>query len=254
MLFTIVSAVNNDSVLNSCLLASPGIGDKCDVILQRSYSDASIAYNEAISRAKTNLVIFAHQDVFFPEGWLERLGGIIADLEKSDPNWGVLGVWGVSENGVPSGHVYCMATGRILGHDNTPPTPVMTLDEVILIVKKSSGLLFDSKLKGFHFYGTDICLEAKSKGMRSYSISSLCIHNTNGYKYLPYAFWANYLFIRRKWKSQLPIHTSCTIITRWCLPVIVWNIRRVIMQIRGRLKPNKRVPDPRILLHKLSLP
>ena len=44
------------------------------------------------------------------------------------------------------------------------PAQVATLDELLLIVKRDSGLRFDPEL-GFHLYGADICLQAIEQGL-----------------------------------------------------------------------------------------
>jgi hypothetical protein len=130
---------------------------------------------------------------------------------------------------------------------------VRTLDEVLLILKKSSGLRFDQRIPGFHMYGADICLEAHRHGLKCYAISAFCIHNTNQYGLLPLQFWQGYLAMRRKWKAQLPIKTSCTEITRWCWPMIRSNVARAINLATGRDKPPaKRVSDPNQLCREIA--
>lgn len=47
------------------------------------------ALNEGIEKAKTDIVVLTHQDVFFPKNWVEKLEEYI-DL----PNWGVIGLLG----------------------------------------------------------------------------------------------------------------------------------------------------------------
>ena len=91
-----------------------------------------------------------------------------------------------------------------------------SLDEVVLIFRKSSGLMFDEYLPGYHLYGADICAEARRQGRKSYAISAFCIHNTNIGGILPLEFWKCYLFMRRKWMNSLPIHTPCTRISLSC--------------------------------------
>ena len=127
-----------------------------------------------------------------------------------------------------------------------------SLDEVVLILRKSSGLRFDPHLAGFHMYGADICLEARRQGRKCYAIAAFCVHNTNQYGMLPFQFWRAYLAMRRKWKAELPIRTTCTEITRWCWPMIRWNVVRAINLATGRDKPPaKRVSDPAPLYREL---
>jgi len=55
---------------------------------------------------------------------------------------------------------------------------VQTLDEIVLIFRRDSGLSFDETLPHFHFYGTDICMRAAEQGRQCYAISAFCVHNT----------------------------------------------------------------------------
>jgi hypothetical protein len=252
--WSLISAVNNERVLNSNLLDSPGMTTASEVLLQTDCASAALAYNRGIDRAQSDILVFAHQDVYLPQTWLPDLKNALVLLSKTDPEWAVLGVWGITASGGCAGHVYCGGTMKQLGAPSNTVTEVMSLDEAVLILRKSSGLRFDERLEGFHMYGTDICMEAQRQGMKCYAISAFCIHNTNGYNLLPREFWRNYFFMRNKWSSALPITTSCTKITHWCWPMIWWNIDRAVNLILGRHKAGKRVADPRQLYRQLFRP
>jgi hypothetical protein len=252
--WTLVSATNNENLLKSCLLSSPDICSGTQVILQRGYRSAAEAYNAAILMAKTDLLVFAHQDVYFPAGWLNEVQNGIDVLSKIDPNWGVLGVIGRRDSGAVVGFMYDGTCKTILGNEFDGGREVKSLDEVVLILRKSSGLLFDPKIGGFHMYGTDICLEARRQRKKCYAIAAFCIHNTNEYWMLPWQFWICYLAMRRKWRSQLPIRTMCTEITHWCWPMVRWNMVRAINLVTGRDKPpNKRVENPQKLCQEVLI-
>ncbi|MBV8277705.1 MAG: hypothetical protein JO170_20925 [Verrucomicrobia bacterium] len=249
---TVVSATNNEAVLNSCLLSSPDIQEAVTVMLQKGYSSAATAYNVAIDQAESDLLIFVHQDVYLPRGWLASLQRALDLLSNEDPNWGVLGVWGVSDSSDDgTGFLYCAANGR-LGNAFEGVREVSSLDEVLLIMRKSSKLRFDNQLPGYHMYGTDICLQARRHGMKSYVIPALCIHNTNGYGMLPLQFWRSYFYMRKKWRSQLPIATSCTKITFGCWPAIRWNVVRAANLVLGRHRVRARFHDPARLNFELT--
>src|SRR4051794_37329697 len=198
MKWTVIAAVNNQEVLRSCLLSSPEISSASEVILQTGFTSAAGAYNAGIEKAKTDLLVFVHQDVYLPEGWVASVEKALEVLSKKDPQWGVLGVWGVKRSGEGVGYLYCAGLMRKLGQAFDDAPEVRSLDEVVLIIRKSSGLRFDESLPGFHMYGTDICLEAKRQGMKCHAISAFCVHNTNGYKMLPVQFWQSYFLMRRK--------------------------------------------------------
>jgi hypothetical protein len=246
MEWTLISSVNNDEVLNSCLLSSPDARSAADIRLQRGYSGAAAAFNAGIDQAQTDLLVFVHQDVYLPEGWIGKVQRAIEVISKTDPDWGVLGVWGGGRSGaMPAGFVYDGGWRKVLGNEFDGGVEIDSLDEVVLILRKSAGLRFDPAIPGFHMYGADICQEARRQGRKCYAIAAFCIHNTNQYRMLPWQFWKGYLIMRGKWRAHLPIQTSCTRITFWCWPMLRWNLVRAINLATGRDKPPvKRVLDP----------
>jgi hypothetical protein len=222
------------------------------VLIEKGHASAAAAYNTALQKVGTDIVMFVHQDIYLPLGWFAQARRALEQLEARDPNWGVVGVWGPTRSGNGAGYLYWTGMGTPQGGVFSGGVEVETLDEVILIFRKSSGLRFDPKLPGFHMYGPDICLQARSGGRKCYAISALCIHNTNTYGLLPWQFWQGYWFMRRKWRSHLPIHTSCTVITRWCWPAIWWNVVRMTNLLLGRHEMLKRVADPSEVYLKLT--
>jgi hypothetical protein len=138
---------------------------------------APSAYNYALKNKDAELFVFVHQDVVFPEKWLESLVAQIKQVEKNDKNWGVLGIMGVTRNGRFAGHIIDPHTNRRFGR---LPAVVVALDEVCLIIRKSSGLTFDEELEGYHFYGADICLQARENGLKCYSIDACLTHLSGG--------------------------------------------------------------------------
>jgi hypothetical protein len=249
--WSVISAVNNEAVLQSCLLSSPDIQSASAVILQKGFTSAAAAYNAGIEKAPTDVLVLCHQDVYLPAGWIGKIQKALESLSQQDPHWAVAGLWGGAVVGTFTGHLYCAGLMRVLGQPSDDATEVTSLDEFLLILRKSSGVRFDESLKGFHMYGTDICLEAKKRGLKSYAISAFCVHNTNGYRMLPLDFWGSYFFLRRKWKSELPITTSCTKITSGCWPLVWWNMDRMAQLLLRRHHPGKRVPDPKRLYEDL---
>jgi hypothetical protein len=251
--WSILSAVNNEEVLRSCLLASPGIEAAYEVIVQRGALSAATAYNDAILKAKQDIVVIVHQDMYLPEEWPGALRKALTALSETDPNWGVLGVWGVPKDGEEAGHVYCTAGVRMLGGAFEGVTQVRVLDEVVLIIRKSSGLRFDPAMPGFHLYGTDICLEAERRGMKCYATAAFCIHNSNSYKCLPWVYWRCYLMLRRKWCRALPVRTLGPSITHSCWPLLQCNLAQLRNIALGRYRAGRRVSNPGRLYHQTVL-
>lgn len=165
-------------------------------------------------------------------------------MDESNPNWGVVGIYGITNSGLGVGYAYSTGLKRFVGAPLNHPIEVRTLDEIILIIRRSSGLRFDERLPGFHLYGTDICLQAEKKGMRNYVIPCFALHNSNGIKFLPLDFWKAYLYLRRKWWHYLPIKTSCTYITKSCTPIFRNYIGRGWSTVKGKNTVGTRVENP----------
>lgn len=240
--WSLVVAVSDEAVLQTTLLASPAIDSRCQVIRKSGFDCAGSAYNSGLSEATSQIVVFAHQDVYLPEGWTASLARALQTLATSDTNWGVLGVFGVS-HGVESkmrGHCYSTGLKRVLGAPFYSPIEARVLDELLLIVRRSSGLKFDDRLPAFHLYGADVCLQASAKGLKSYIIPAFCIHNSNGVRYLPLKYWQAYLYMRRKWWNSLPVLTCCSTISKSFRPIAA----QVVSDVRQRLD-NKRVVGSR---------
>jgi hypothetical protein len=209
--FTIAVSVNSEEVLQKNLLVSPGLldGGRNQLLVQRDFASASLSYNSAIEQAENDIVIFVHQDLYLPETWFADLRRCLAHLEESDPRWGVLGCYG-SRKGAQGGlgRIYTRGLGSH-GQKISRPEPIETLDEIVLITRRSSGLRFDPALPHFHLYGPDICMTARQRGLVNYAFQGYCVHNTNQLLTLPKEFYSCYRYIRSKWACYVPIHTSC---------------------------------------------
>jgi hypothetical protein len=101
---------------------------------------------------------------------------------------------------------------RLLRESPMLPAEVDTLDELLLGVRKGAGLAFEPAL-GFHFYGADACLQARSKGLRVVAVDGLCWHNSRSVD-LPPEFHASAAAFARKWRGHLPVATSCVVVEK----------------------------------------
>jgi hypothetical protein len=248
--WSLIAAVKDEEVLRGTLLRSPDIDARCQIILKSGCKSASEAYNKGISEATGELLVFAHTDVYLPEGWLDNLARTLRKLSRTDPHWGVLGVVGIAKSGGVCGHVYSTGLKDMVGRPFDGCIETVSLDELLLITRRSTGLQFDEQLSGFHLYGTDICLEAKKRGMKNYIISAFCIHNSVGIRKLPRDFWRAYFYLRTKWWKELPIQTCCTTITKMCWPVAT-SLKSTIYRIVSPPNVGTRCADPELLYRDL---
>lgn len=254
MQLTFVVTANDYATLHANLLASPCLqaGSGHTLIVQEGFDSAAGAYNEALERAATENIVFVHQDVFLPKSWVSELEESLAILATTDPEWGVLGCWGVTEAGAGKGYVYTPGQ-EVIGCPFKAPERVQTLDELLLIVRKSSAVRFSTTLPGFHFYGTDICMSAAARGLHSYAISAFCVHNACQYLFFPQDFYSSYKQIKRLWKDRLPISTSCIRISRFDTDYWVRRVRETYFRVTTR-NPDRlpRSKDPQLIAASLG--
>jgi Glycosyltransferase like family len=213
---TFVVATNNREILKNNFQASPCFLESSphQILIQEGFASAAKAYNDAINKSENDLIIFVHQDVVLPREWIEDLERALNYLDKDDPRWGVIGCYGEPLHGHGRGYIY--STGlNILGAPFERPARIQTLDEIVLIFRKSTALRFDDTLPNFHMYGADICMAAESAGRKNYAISAFCIHNTQPTLTLGADFYQAYRHVKRRWRKLLPIRTTCVRITRF---------------------------------------
>jgi Glycosyltransferase like family len=254
--FSVVVAVNDRRILESNLLRSPALSGKRarhQIILREGFSSAALAYNSALDQAQNDLLLFVHQDVYLPEGWFDQVGRCVEYLEVAGSPWGVLGAYGARSVGQQYvGRIYTNG----LGYHGAPivtPQQVDTLDEITLVLRKSSGLRFDPALPHFHMYGVDICLSARARGLVNYAVPAMCVHNTDQIVVLPEEFYRSYWYVKRKWPSLLPIQTSCIRISKFDLELRRRRLREKfngwVPMVRHRAR---RVANPASVLEPLE--
>lgn len=234
--FCVAAAVNDHEILGACLSRSPAIiSGQIELKIYEGYSSAASALNAGLRGSTAEIVIFTHQDVYLPSGWLERLAEQIDIIEGHSPTWGVLGVFGRQASGVDVGRVWCSAARQELGAGGFPPTEVVTLDELMLVVRRASNLSFDEAIPGFHLYGTDIVLESNKAGMPAFAVDAPVVHNARPVQTLSGAYTKAYEFMRKKWWTALPLRTLICDLTR--TPTTLWRAKLRRFRVRQGMTP-----------------
>lgn len=217
---------NNRGILVRDLQASPEIASgHVDLSVIWGAEAASVAYRRASSHASADIVVFAHQDVYFPGGWFSQLKLVCERLNSVDPSWAVAGLCGITTEGEFIGHLWDAGLAAVCGGPFGAPRTVSSLDEVVLIVRRASDISFDPALPSFHLYGTDIVLEAQRAGMKSYVIDLPVIHNSKAAVRLDSTYKVAYRFMVRKWKALLPLPTVIVQLTRNPWPLLFRRLR-----------------------------
>ncbi|MDO8882613.1 MAG: hypothetical protein U0934_07870 [Pseudotabrizicola sp.] len=226
--FSFVCASNSDAVLSANLAASPILAEGLSLHVERGAASASTAYNRAIDATDADVIVFAHHDVYLPKGWDRLLTARLAELTRIDPNWAVAGAYGVAGDYNQFGPVWTSSLGQIIGRVPLQPESVNSLDEMLIVLRRASGLRFDDEQPGWHMYGTDIVCRARAAGFGAYAIGLPCIHNDRFHGALGPDFTESYRWMQAKWPQYLPVQTPVTKISRSGLHLMRerWNMRK----------------------------
>ena len=218
---SIITAVNDWNVADANICNSQ-ILERTDTqfIPVEGFSSASKAYNYGIDHSESDILIFAHQDVYIPANWDQQISKIITNFENRQTPWAVLGIIGVGQAGTVQGCTWSTGIGREVGSLLPHPVPAVSLDELLLIINKNSGLRFDPQMPGWHLYGTDIVQEALHRNFSSFIIPAPVIHNSLPVLRFDRNFHRCYHYLRKKWSTSLPLTTCCTKITRFSWPLL----------------------------------
>lgn len=240
-----VCASNNPQILNSNLMRSPAIASgEYPLVVVENAPSAAQAYNTGLDRSAADIVVFLHHDVYLPLGWETLLRQRIAEVESIDPDWALLGAFGIAMDSRGYGPVWSSSINFIAGLMPLSPVPVQSFDELLIVMRRGAGLRFDEEMGGWHMYGTDIVCQARAKGLGAYSVALPLIHN-DGYKEtLDGNFEAAFRRMARKWRDMLPIKTPVVSITTHARDLYKWrwNLWRSRKARRALAAPDARDP------------
>ena len=214
MTLIIACASNSETILNANLIRSPLFAAGIPLHLERNAPTAAIACNRALDATTEAIVVFAHQDVYLPRGWESVLAARLAEVQAVDPNWALFGAFGIGLDAAHIGPVWSSSLGQIVGRVPMQPTLVQSFDEMLIVLRRDSGLRFDENLPGWHMYGTDMVQTARSRGLRAYAGGLPTIHNDRYHEALLADFDECYRYMQRKWRADLPLRTPITKISR----------------------------------------
>jgi hypothetical protein len=207
--------------LETDLARSPEIANgNVGLTILWNQTSAAAAFARAMETATAEILIFAHCDVYFPGCWFARLAWEVDRLARIDPKWAIAGIASLTSSGELVGRVYDTSleplfeeTMGIFGKPLFSPVPIVSADELGLIVRRGADVSFDPFLPEFHLYGTDIILEAERQGKRSYGLDLPLIHNAKAQLRLGRDYVRAYKYMVRKWHGRLPVPTTCGTLT-----------------------------------------
>jgi hypothetical protein len=186
--FSICTMVTRWDEYRGCVQSfrNRGFDDACCefLVIDNSTSnraDAYVATNEFLQSARGDYVVLCHQDVVLLQDGRDALDQSIAALDVLDPQWGLCGNAGHTDDGWPAiciSHPHGEGEQEIAG--GPFPTRVVSLDENFIVVRRLANLAVSRDLAGFHHYGPDLCIVADVLGWNAYVIGFFLRHNSGG--------------------------------------------------------------------------
>lgn len=141
--------------------------------------DCYEAIRRFLAESNGDYVLIIHDDVRFNESTIDKLYHQVESVLAQYPQAGIYGVAGMGNRFfTPLGHFY-NAKGEVK-HGFNQFGPVSSLDECFLLIRNGIGINLDKKLQGFHFYGTELCLQARNLGFTSHVIDFPIFHPSEG--------------------------------------------------------------------------
>jgi hypothetical protein len=157
-----------------------GFTDNCEYLIVdnciENTKDAYAAINHFLQIATGQFVVMVHQDVRAIDN-ASQLLTCIETLNSIDKNWAICG------NAGGKGYhqfVYHITQPNEVLTSNNLPQKVNSLDENLLVIKNGCGISASAALKGFHLYGTVLCIVANILSCTSYVIPFMVEHLSKG--------------------------------------------------------------------------
>ena len=249
----VFALVNDERVLENNLRRSPAIASgQIPLHCLRGQKSATAAFDKILTDNPKGVFCFVHQDVYLPANWLDNIKKAIRKLEKRDPNWAVLGSYGVQADGIHVGQVWDSSWNKVFGNSSADLFPVVSLDEIFLCVRADAGNLFDPNLPDFHLYGTDVVQNALAQGLKSYVANMPVVHNSRRAVSLRGGYERAYRYMRIKWRKKLSIPTTIVPLSQSLFPLYKKHLQNIRHYGLSSRRPPHSILNPAIIAAQLG--
>lgn len=191
---------------------------KIEVIEKVNNGEKSLSqvYNEILSEAKTDIIVFCHDDIYFDTtGWYHKL---MKHFDKSD--YGIIGMAGTTD--MPASGKWWEDRKKMIGivnHENGGKKweskyseslnnnigQTIIVDGLFIAVnRRKIKKSFNEEFEGFHFYDIPFCFENHLEGVKIGVITNIRItHKSIGQTNEQWE--KNRQLFEKKYKDNLPI-------------------------------------------------
>ena len=195
-----------------------GGGKKIEVIEKVNNGEKSLSqvYNEILSEAKTDIIVFCHDDIYFDTtGWYHKL---MKHFDKSD--YGIIGMAGTTD--MPASGKWWEDRKKMIGivnHENGGKKweskyseslnnnigQTIIVDGLFIAVdRRKIKKSFNEEFEGFHFYDIPFCFENHLEGVKIGVITNIRItHKSIGQTNEQWE--KNRQLFEKKYKDNLPL-------------------------------------------------
>jgi hypothetical protein len=150
---------------------------------------------DEIEKEGADVAVLAHHDMYFRNGWLQK---VKSQLAKLPDNWVCAGIIGKDMVGRMCGKFHDMRMVDVLNTSSVHefPQEACCFDECVIIINMKKGFRFDETLDGFDLYGTLCVLQTWEMGGTAWVIDAFAEH----YCMRPFSWFPDDDFKRRyKW-------------------------------------------------------
>ncbi|MFO1216888.1 MAG: hypothetical protein U1E89_00740 [Burkholderiaceae bacterium] len=212
--FSVVVPTTRDRQLRANVECSPGLREVgARIVSVRRAAHPAAALDAAAPHLDADWVLLAHQDVYFPRGFGQRLNTLLATIDANERQRTLIGFAGIGVDAArqgyaPAGFVIDRTTRADWGANDHG----VSIDELAIVIARDSVLRPDAAL-GWHLWATDLCLDAITRhGAFARIVRLPLFHNSVTDHTLPDAFHASAARLAAKYPGFGPIHTLCGVI------------------------------------------
>ncbi len=175
---SVVVPITNQQQFELNIARSPGLREiGAEIIPVQGAPDPAQALDAGMRHARGTWILFCHQDVYVPRGSGHMLQQLASTAGREDPAGTLIGFAGLRADAGAGAHAG-LVIDRLSRFDHPRAEHVASLDEFAILLSRQSLHRIDGSI-GWHAWGTDLCLAARSDPRRKVRVERVPLfHNS----------------------------------------------------------------------------